>query len=71
MVTTTIEMISNKMFRSNEYRNNNLNELRKRKDLDDIAKLYNDGIRIFKLKTGFAEHHFDVMRLEKLRKLFT
>ena len=39
-------------------------------DLDDIAKLYNDGIRIFKLKTGFAEHDFDLMRLEKLRKLY-
>ena len=36
-------------------------------DLDDIARLYEDGVRLFKLKTGFAEHAFDRMRLEKLR----
>ena len=39
-------------------------------DLEDIAQLYEDGIRLFKLKTGFAEHAFDVMRLEKMRKLY-
>jgi muconate cycloisomerase len=39
-------------------------------DLDDIAKLHADGVRILKLKTGFAEHAFDVMRLEKLRALY-
>jgi muconate cycloisomerase len=37
------------------------------RDLEDIAALYEDGVRLFKLKTGFAEHAFDVMRLEKLR----
>lgn len=37
------------------------------KDLEDIAALWADGVRLFKLKTGFAEHAFDVMRLEKLR----
>ncbi len=36
-------------------------------DLDDVARLWDDGIRILKLKTGFADHRFDVMRLEKLR----
>jgi len=40
------------------------------KDLDDIAALYEDGVRLFKLKTGFADHGFDVMRLEKLRERF-
>ena len=39
-------------------------------DLEDISKLYNDGVRIFKLKTGFSDHSFDLMRLEKLRKLY-
>jgi muconate cycloisomerase len=39
-------------------------------DLEDIARLYEDGVRIFKLKTGFAEPAFDVMRLERLRKLY-
>lgn len=29
-----------------------------------------DGIRIFKVKTGFAEHRFDIERLEGLRKRF-
>ena len=36
-------------------------------DLDDVARLYEDGVRLFKLKTGFADHAFDRMRLEKLR----
>ena len=39
-------------------------------DLDDIARLWTDGIRIFKLKTGFADHRFDLMRLEKLRDTY-
>jgi len=39
-------------------------------DLDDIAKLWEDGVRLFKLKTGFTDHAFDVMRLEKLRDLY-
>ena len=37
-------------------------------DLDDIARLYEDGVRLFKLKTGFADPAFDRMRLEKLRE---
>lgn len=40
------------------------------KDLVDIAVLFEDGVRLFKLKTGFSEHAFDVMRLEKLRERF-
>lgn len=40
------------------------------KDLDDIAALRAEGVRLFKLKTGFAEHGFDLMRLEKLRALY-
>ena len=36
-------------------------------DLEDIARLYEDGVRLFKLKTGFAGHDFDRVRLEKLR----
>ena len=36
-------------------------------DVEDIARLYEDGVRLFKLKTGFADHAFDRMRLETLR----
>lgn len=39
-------------------------------DLDDIAALWADGVRLFKLKTGFAPHGFDLMRLERLRSLY-
>jgi len=39
-------------------------------DLEDIAELWEDGVRLFKIKTGFSEHAFDVLRLEKLRKLY-
>lgn len=39
-------------------------------DLDDIAALWADGVRIFKFKTGFADHAFDVMRAEKLRAIY-
>ena len=36
-------------------------------DLEDVARLYDDGVRLLKLKTGFADHAFDRMRLETLR----
>ena len=36
-------------------------------DLADVERLYEDGVRLFKLKTGFADHAFDRMRLEALR----
>jgi muconate cycloisomerase len=39
-------------------------------DLETVAELHADGVRIFKMKTGFAEHSFDVMRLEKLRAIY-
>ncbi|MCG8490281.1 MAG: hypothetical protein MI743_01590 [Sneathiellales bacterium] len=40
------------------------------KDLEDVAAMYEDGVRILKLKTGFAGHQFDLMRLEKLREIY-
>ena len=39
-------------------------------DLEDIAAIWDSGVRIFKLKTGFADHTFDLMRLEKLRHVY-
>ena len=39
-------------------------------DLDYIRDLWSDGVRLFKLKTGFLDHSFDLMRLERLRELF-
>ena len=35
-------------------------------DLELLARLREDGVRILKLKTGFAGHAFDMMRLEAL-----
>lgn len=40
------------------------------RDLEDVARLWDDGVRLFKLKTGFADHGFDLMRLKKLRSLY-
>lgn len=37
------------------------------KDREDVARLWADGVRLFKLKTGFGDHGFDLMRLETLR----
>ncbi len=39
-------------------------------DLADIAALVADGVRILKLKTGFNDHAFDLMRLQKLREIY-
>ncbi|MGI9391762.1 MAG: enolase C-terminal domain-like protein [Boseongicola sp.] len=39
-------------------------------DLADIAGIWESGVRLLKLKTGFADHAFDLMRLEKLRALY-
>jgi muconate cycloisomerase len=36
-------------------------------DMDIIAHLFGAGVRIFKLKTGYRDHAFDLMRLEKIR----
>ncbi len=38
-------------------------------DLEIIEHLVGLGVRIFKLKTGFADHRFDLMRLEKIREI--
>ncbi|WP_420335069.1 enolase C-terminal domain-like protein [Roseibium sp.] len=40
------------------------------KDLEDVAAMWADGVRIFKFKTGFSEHRFDLMRLEKMREIY-
>ncbi len=37
-------------------------------DLELVARLRADGIGIVKLKTGFSDHAFDMMRIERLRK---
>ena len=39
-------------------------------DLEDIARITGDGVRILKIKTGFDDHAFDRMRLETLRRLY-
>ncbi len=39
-------------------------------DLDDVARIWEDGVRLFKLKTGFKDRGFDLMRLERLRALY-
>lgn len=40
------------------------------RDMQDIEALHADGVRLFKLKTGFASHAFDIMRLQRLREAF-
>jgi muconate cycloisomerase len=40
------------------------------KDLEDVAAMWDDGVRIFKFKTGFAGHKFDLMRLERMREIY-
>ena len=38
-------------------------------DLEFVRQLLAEGIRLFKVKTGFAEHREDLRRLEKLRQI--
>lgn len=38
-------------------------------DVDLVQRLYGEGVRLFKIKTGFADHAFDLLRLERLRGL--
>ncbi len=38
--------------------------------LECVRDLWNEGVRLFKLKAGFLDHGFELMRLEKLRELF-
>jgi len=37
-------------------------------DIELLARLWDDGVRIVKLKTGFKDHAFDIMRLESLAR---
>ncbi len=39
-------------------------------DLEKLQRLYESGLRIFKLKTGFDSHRFDLMRLQTLREKY-
>ncbi|MEP4770032.1 MAG: enolase C-terminal domain-like protein [Roseibium sp.] len=39
-------------------------------DIDLLARLQDNGVRIVKLKTGFKDHAFDIMRLEHLAQHF-
>ena len=39
-------------------------------DIELLHRLRDDGVRIIKLKTGFADHAFDIMRLERIRHDF-
>jgi len=39
-------------------------------DFGKAERLVADGVGIFKLKTGFRDHAFDIMRVEKLRAAF-
>lgn len=39
-------------------------------DLELVKRLQDDQVNMVKLKTGFADHQFDIMRLETLRKHF-
>jgi muconate cycloisomerase len=38
------------------------------RDMDMVKQLYGDGIRLFKMKTGFAGHAADLKRMERFRK---
>ena len=40
------------------------------KDIGLLERIYDDGVRMIKLKTGFAGHDFDLMRCEAIRKSF-
>ncbi|WP_052261312.1 enolase C-terminal domain-like protein [Ruegeria sp. ANG-S4] len=39
-------------------------------DIELLARLREDGVRIVKLKTGFKDHAFDIMRLEHIAQNF-
>jgi muconate cycloisomerase len=38
------------------------------RDLDTVKRLYGEGLRLFKMKTGFAGHAMDLKRMERFRK---
>lgn len=39
-------------------------------NMDEVERAWADGVRILKVKAGFADHDFDLTRLEKLRARF-
>jgi len=39
-------------------------------DKELATRIFNDGVRVVKIKTGFSTHEFDVMRIEWLQKEF-
>ena len=39
-------------------------------DRDLLERIYDEGVRLVKLKTGFTDHAFDLMRCEYIRKTF-
>ncbi len=39
-------------------------------DIDLLQRIRDDGVRLIKLKTGFAGHAFDIMRLERIAQDF-
>ncbi|WP_343562628.1 enolase C-terminal domain-like protein [Kiloniella sp. b19] len=39
-------------------------------DFAKVQRMVEDGVRIFKFKTGFKDHAFDLMRVEKIRSEF-
>jgi muconate cycloisomerase len=38
------------------------------RDIDTVKRLYGEGLRLFKMKTGFAGHGQDLRRMERFRK---
>ena len=38
------------------------------RDIDTVKRLYGEGLRLFKMKTGFAGHAQDLRRMERFRK---
>lgn len=38
------------------------------RDIDTVKRLYGEGLRLFKMKTGFAGHTQDLRRMERFRK---
>ena len=38
------------------------------RDMDMVKRLYGEGLRLFKMKTGFAGHAADLKRMERFRK---
>ena len=39
-------------------------------DINLLQRIHEDGVRLIKLKTGFADHAFDILRLERITRDF-